>query len=68
MLVPPGRPHLNGGPDLVKAWFNPRAEAWVATWESGPLAREAFALGETPEAAVHNLTGCRVTRMGMNEP
>ena len=52
---------MSEGADLVKAWFNPMAETWIATWETGPLAREAFALGETPEAAVHNLTGCRVS-------
>jgi hypothetical protein len=51
---------LSEGADLVKAWFNPMAETWMATWVTGPLTREAFALGETPEAAVHNLTGCAV--------
>jgi hypothetical protein len=53
---------LSEGADLVKAWFNPMAETWMATWVTGPLTREAFALGETPEAAVHNLTGCAVNK------
>jgi hypothetical protein len=34
----------------------------MATWVTGPFAKEAFALGETPEAAVHNLTGCTVNQ------